>query len=230
MTAKADPQSEPRVPLSKERVLRSAIQLADEGGVATLTMRKLAERLGVEAMSLYHHVANKDEILDGLVDFVFAEIALPTTDDWKAAMRERAHSLRAALMRHRWAIGLLESRRHPGPATLRHHDWVLGCLRGGGLPIALTAHAYSLLDSYIYGFAMQELNMPFDTSRVPAEEAQAMLQQMPTGMYPHLVEMVEHAMQPGYAYANEFGFGLDLILDSLDNLRNLSPAPPNARP
>jgi AcrR family transcriptional regulator len=201
--------------------LHAATQLADEGGAASLTMRKLAERLNVEAMSLYHHVANKDEILDGLVDVVFSEIELPADLDWKTAMRRRAFSARAALARHPWAIGLLESRRNPGLATIRHHDWVLGCLRQAGFSVALTAHAYSLLDSYIFGFALQELNLPFDTTKVPEVEARAILQQMPPEAFPYLTEMaLEHVLQPGYAYANEFGFGLDLILDGLERARD----------
>src|SRR5688572_16957336 len=150
-----------RTPLSRELVLRAAVALADEGGVASLTMRKLAERLGVEAMSLYHHVADKDAIFDGIVDVVFGEIELPASDgNWRAALRARAVSARAALARHPWAIGLMESRPNPGPATLRHHDAVIGCLRAGGFSIAGAAHAYSVLDSYLYGFVLQSTNIP----------------------------------------------------------------------
>jgi AcrR family transcriptional regulator len=212
---------EPRAPLSKERVLRAAVALADNGGIASLSMRKLAEELGVEAMSLYHHVANKDEILDGMVDVVFGEIDLPSTGaHWKKAMRARAISAREALSRHPWALGLLESRANPGPATLRHHDSVVGCLRKGGFPVALAAHAYSVLDSYIYGFALQEQNLPFDTAGEIDEVAGAFLRQVPADQYPHLTEMtVEHVMRPGYVYANEFEFGLDLILDGLEKIR-----------
>ena len=129
-------------------------------------MRKLAQELGVEAMSLYHHVANKDDILDGIVDVVFSEIDLPTNDiDWRAAMRQRAISARQALRRHPWATGLMESRSTPGPATLRHHDAVLGILRNAGFSIELAAHAFSVLDSYVYGFALQESSLPFQTPR-----------------------------------------------------------------
>jgi AcrR family transcriptional regulator len=219
MAAKAAP---PRVPLSKERVLRTAVLLADEGGVAAVTMRKLADKLGVEAMSLYHHVANKDEILDGMVDVVFSEIDLPASGaDWKAVMRRRAISVREVLSRHAWAIGLMESRANPGPATLRHHDSVIGTLRRAGFSIAMAAHAFSVLDSYIYGFALQELNLPFDTTREPDEVAENILRQMPADGYPYLAELaVEHVLQPGYAYANEFRFGLDLILDGLERSRD----------
>jgi AcrR family transcriptional regulator len=142
----------PRTPLTRERVLDAAVALADREGVGSLSMRRLARELGVEAMSLYHHVPGKQALLDGMVDLVFGEIELPAADgDWKAAMRRRAVSAREALGRHPWAISLMESRRTPGPANLRHHDAVLGCLRRAGFPVALTAHAYSILDAYIYG-------------------------------------------------------------------------------
>ena len=180
-------------------------------------MRRLAEELGVEAMSLYHHVPNKDAILDGMVDLVFAEIDLPSaTVEWRAAMRLRAASVRAVLLRHPWALRLMESRKTPGPATLSHHDAVLGCLRAGGLSLKLTAHAYALLDSYIYGFIHTELNLPFQTTEQTHEVAQAIFEQMPQGAYPHLVELtLEHVLKPGYAFGNEFEFGLELILDGL---------------
>ena len=152
-----------RVPLSRELVLETAVKLADRGGLESLSMRKLGQELGVEAMALYYHFANKDEVIDGIVDLVFSEIDLPASGaDWKTAMRQRAISLRDALLRHRWAIGLMESRRKPGPANLRHHDAVIGSLRSAGLDMPTIAHAYSLLDSYIYGFALFMANLPFD--------------------------------------------------------------------
>src|ERR1700757_4558411 len=145
-----------RAPLSRDQVLRAAVAIADESGMAALSMRKLGEAVGVEAMSLYNHVTNKGDLLDGMIDVVFSEIDLPPGGaDWKTAMRQRALSVRDVLSRHRWAIGLMESRTSPGPATLRHHDAVIGCLRRAGFSIELTAHAYALLDSYIYGFALQ---------------------------------------------------------------------------
>jgi AcrR family transcriptional regulator len=220
-SAKAAAGRGSRVPLSKERILRTAVLLADEQGLASLTMRKLAETLGVEAMSLYYYVADKDEILDGMVDLVFGEIDLPLREaDWKAAMRQRAISARDALTRHPWAIGVMESRANPGPATLRHHDAVIGNLRRAGFSIAQAAHAFSVIDSYVYGFALQTLNLPFDTSEELENLAEAMLRQMPADQYPHLTEMiVDHALQPGYSYANEFEYGLDLILDGLERAR-----------
>jgi AcrR family transcriptional regulator len=207
-----------RVPLSRDQVLRAAVVLADEGGIGALSMRKLGQTLGVEAMSLYNHVASKGDLLDGMIDVVFSEIGLPPGDGgWKPAMRQRAISAREVLGRHRWAIGLMESRRTPGPATLRHHDAVLGCLRAAGFSIELTAHAYSLLDSYIYGFALQEASLPFGTAEETAQVTEEIARQMPTGQYPHLAEMATgHVLQPGYQYGNEFEIGLDLILDALD--------------
>jgi AcrR family transcriptional regulator len=199
-------------------VLHAAVALADGSGLEALSMRKLGEAVGVEAMSLYTHVANKVDLLDGMIDMVFSEIDLPSgQDDWKTAMRQRAISVRRALARHRWAIGLMESRSSPGPATLRHHDAVLGCLRRAGFSVALTAHAYSALDSYIYGFALQERGLPFDTPEETAELAQSIATQFPTDQYPHLAELTtEHVLRPGYDYGDEFEFGLDLILDGLE--------------
>jgi AcrR family transcriptional regulator len=222
MATPARPAAEPRVPLSRERVLRAAVTRADERGLKSLTMRSLGEAVGVEAMSLYNHVANKDDLLDGMVDLVFSEIQLPTSGgDWKTAMRQRAISAREALARHPWALGLMESRTSPGPAALRHHDAVLGCLRNGGFPVELAAHAFSALDSYIYGFVLQEANLPFDTAEETAEVAQMILQQLPADQYPHLTELtIEHVLQPGYDYGDEFEYGLDLILDGLDRARS----------
>jgi AcrR family transcriptional regulator len=219
MEALARPKPEVRTPLSRERVLRAAVAFADESGIGSLSMRKLGEVLGVEAMSLYNHIANKSELLDGMVDVVFGEIDLPGGEsDWRSAMRQRAISARTVLSRHRWAIGLMESRTTPGPATLRHHDAVIGSLRGGGFSVAMAAHAFSVLDSYIYGFALQEANLPFDTGEETAELAQAILAQFPADEYPHLTELtVEHVLQPGYDYGNEYAFGLDLILDGLEH-------------
>ena len=214
----SSPDFRSRRRLTRQYVVLAAVSLADESGIDTLTMRKLGEAVGVEAMSLYNHIANKDDLLDGMIDMVFAEIELPSTpDDWKMAMRRRAVSVRETLARHRWAIGLMESRSSPGPATLRHHDAVLGCLRGAGFSVELSAHAFSALDSYIYGFALQERNLPFDTPEETAELAQAVMAQFPAEEYPHLAELtVEHVLQPGYDYGNEFDYGLDLVLDGLE--------------
>jgi AcrR family transcriptional regulator len=221
MAAHTDPSRAPRPPLTRQRVLDTAVELADRDGVGSLSMRKLAQELGVEAMSLYHHVANKDDILDGIVDVVFGEIELPTGEaGWEAAMRRRSVSAREALRRHPWATGLMESRRTPGPANIRHHDAVLGVLRNAGFPVELAAHAYSLLDSYIYGFALQEASLPFHTPEETAEVAQEIMSVFPADDYPHLAEIAtEHVLQPGYDYGDEFLYGLDLILDGLARAR-----------
>jgi AcrR family transcriptional regulator len=218
MARSGRPATRPRTPLSRERVLKTALALADASGIESLTMRKLGEAVGVEAMSLYNHVPSKGDLLDGLIDLVFSEIELPSgAGGWKTAMRQRAISARAVLSRHRWAIGLMESRTSPGPATLRHHDAVIGCLRQAGFPVALAAHAYSALDSYIYGFALQEASLPFDTSEQNSELTQAIVAQFPADEYPHLAEFTfDHVLRPGYDYGSEYEFGLDLILDGLE--------------
>ena len=221
MKTRTTKRAQRREPLTRERVLEAAVKLADQGGIESLSMRKLGQELGVEAMALYYHFASKDEVLDGSVDLVFSEIDLPASGaDWKTAMRQRAISVRDVLSRHRWAIGLMESRTNPGPANLRHHDAVIGSLRAAGFDMEMTAHAYSLLDSYIYGFALTKMNLPFDTSQEIAQVAQSMLQPFPLDEYPNLVEMLtEHVMKPGYDYGDEFEYGLDVILDGFERVR-----------
>jgi len=214
-------RSAQRIPLTRSRVVQTALDRADQGGLEALTMRKLGQELGVEAMALYHHFAKKDDLIDGMVDLVFGEIALPVAGaDWRTAMRQRALSVRDALLRHRWAIGLMESPRTPGPANLRHHDAVIGNLRADGFDIAMAAHAYSLLDAYIYGFALTKMNLPFQSSEEVGEVAQTMLEPFPVGAYPHLVEILtDHVMKPGYDYGDEFEYGLDMILDGIERAR-----------
>ena len=221
MVVQTEPKAEPRPPWTRERVLRAAIDLADEGGIETLSMRRLSQELGGAAMSLYNHVANKEDLLDGMIDVVFSEIEPPSDEQgWKTAMRQRAISIRTVLARHPWAIGLMESRTSPGPATLRHHDAVIGCLRRAGFSVELAAHAFSALDSYIYGFALQERSLPFHTPEETSALAQAMLAQFPVDEYPHLAELtIDHVLEPGYDYGNEYEFGLDLILDGLERAR-----------
>ncbi len=185
-------------------------------------MRRVAQELGVEAMSLYHHVPNKDAILDGVVDMVFAAIELPGAgrDDWREAIRARASSARTVLSQHSWALGLMDSRRNPGPATLRHHDAVLGVLREAGFTLPMAAHAVSLIDSYIGGFVLQEANLPMTTPEDVEEVAGDIFERLPAGELPYLREMiVDHALRPGYDYASEFSYGLDLILDALEARR-----------
>jgi AcrR family transcriptional regulator len=212
------------VPLSRERVLRAAVALAARDGIESLTMRKLADELGAGAMSLYHYVSNKEQLLDGMVDIVFAEIELPPADvDWKTAMRGRAISTREVLNRHRWAVGLMESRANPGPESVRVHNAVLGYLREGGFSIELTIQAYSLLDAYIYGFALQEKSVPFES----AEEAAAVAEEQVRDLtelaveFPYLAEVVAgHVAEVGFDFGTAFEFGLDLILDALERRRD----------
>jgi AcrR family transcriptional regulator len=224
MATRTISRGEPRNRLSRERVLRAAIAHADAGGLEALSMRTLAEVLGVAPMALYRHVANRDDLVDGMVDLVFSEIDLPSaSQDWNVAMRQRAISVRDVLARHRWAIGLMESRVNPGPANLRHHDAVIGSLRAAGFDMAMVAHAYSLLDGYIYGFALTKMNLPFESGDDVAEMAQTMLEPFPVNEYPNLMAFItEHAMKPGYDFGDEFEYGLDLILDALERARATS--------
>lgn len=204
-----------RQPMTRERVLTGALELADRIGVADLTIRRLAEALDSKPMTIYHHVPSKEEILDGIVDLVFAEIDLPDPAlDWKPAVRARCVSARQVLARHPWAVPLMESRRSPGPATLRHHDAVVACLRRG-LSLPMTAHAYATLDAFVYGFAIQEAALP-----TPGDEMSDVVDDL---VDDHLAEhfpalhafATDHAMQPGYDFGHEFDYGLDLILDAL---------------
>lgn len=224
MASRGKTTTEPRTRLNRDRVLRTAIALADANGIEALTMRRLGEELGVEAMSLYNHVAKKEDLLYGMVDAVFGEIELPShSDNWKTAMRKRSVSFHDVLSRHPWAIGLRDSGTQPGPATLRHHDRVIGTFRNGGFSLPLAAHAFSAVDSYIYGFAMQEKSVPFTTEEETAAMAQIMLAQLPADEYPYLAELTaNHVLQPGYNYSDEFTFGLDCMLDALEQTSQAS--------
>lgn len=207
--------------LTRERVVEAGVALADAGGLAGVTMRALGDALGVEAMSLYHHVANKDALLDAMVDHVFIEVAIPDGVAWRAAIETRCRSLRDALTRHPWALPLLESRRNPGPATLAHHDRVLGVLRGGGFTVAAAAHAISFLDAYVFGFVQQEQSLPIqEPIELDGMAAELMAAEMAEA-YPHLAELVAvHASRPGYSYGDEFEVGLPVMLDGLESIRS----------
>ncbi len=208
------------MPLSRERVLGAAVLFADEDGLESLSMRKLGQRLGVEAMSLYNHVANKDDLLDGMVDLVVSEIDLPSdAADWKEAMRRRAVSAQAVFSRHPWASGLIDSRESSGPARLRYFDWVIGTLRRAGFTLELAIRAFSLLDSYVYGFGRQQLNVSAGPDVAREEMAEAFLRAIPADEYPYLREMVvDYAMATGHDESADFEFGLSLILDGLERL------------
>lgn len=203
----------PRV--SREQVLDRALELADEGGLAAVTMASVGSRLGVEAMSLYRHIGNKEEMLDGLVDRVFAEIEVPAdARDWRDALRRRAVSAHSALRRHPWAIGLMESRSQPGPATLGHHDAMVAILFRAGFDGRGATRVYNVLDSYVYGFALQEATLPFSSP----EEMSSMSEQMLAAVadaYPHLATVQRELVGSGFDYADEFEAGLDIILGAL---------------
>jgi AcrR family transcriptional regulator len=204
--------------LTRDAVLQAGVELADGGGLDALSMRHLGKALGVEAMSLYNHVVNKDDLLDGMVDLVVGEIALPAEgDDWRTAMRQRAISTRRVLRAHPWAIGLLESRANPGPGRLHYYDVVLASLRSAGFPVEMAMHAFATLDSFVYGFALQATSMRFQDAAQLDEVGAELLDRM-AGEYPHLAEATRRAMASGYEFEDEFTFGLDLFLDGLERM------------
>jgi AcrR family transcriptional regulator len=207
-----------RTPLTRQRVIAGAVDLADRIGIEPLTIRRLASELGTKPMTIYHHVAGKEAILDGMVDQVFGEIEPPPGDlPWRDAIRRRCLSAREVLVRHPWATPLMESRTSPGPETLRHHDAVLGCFRRGGLSLALTAHAYAVVDSYVYGFAIQEASLPATEGEELRELAAAIGEGLAEQGLVHLAELTaEHVARPGYRFGDSFEFGLDLILAGLE--------------
>jgi AcrR family transcriptional regulator len=209
-----------RAPLSRERVLRTAIELADKGGLGSLTMRKLGQQLGVEAMSLYNHVANKDDILDGIVDLVVGDIDVPPAGThWKAAMRQRSISAHQVLLAHPWAAMLVMSRFNIGPGMTRYLDATLGRLREGGFSIEEALDAWHTLDSHLYGFTLQELNLPFGVEETQNVSA-SVLGQIPAEQYPYVFEVITRIMQTGRD--EDFEFGLDLVLDGLERIAGRS--------
>lgn len=221
MAKRGKAKAKRRSPLSRERVLRSAMSLADARGIDALTMRELGKALDVEAMSLYNHVANKDDILDGLVELVVSDIELPARGvDWKTAMRRRAISAHEVFQRHPWAGALIDSRTSAGPARLRYFDSILGCLRQAGFSMAQAVQAFSTLDSYIYGFGIQQLNLEYESEEQRDMIVAAFLQAVPADEYPNLFELVtEHVLKNPQDTAADFAFGLDLILDGLERRR-----------
>jgi len=209
--------------LSRERVLATAVAYADRYGLEALSMRKLADELGAGAMSLYHYVPTKEQLIDGMVDIVFSEIEPPSLElDWKTAMRRRAVSTRAALNRHRWAVGLMEGRMNPGLAGIQIREAILGCLREAGFSIEDTIQAYSVQDAYIYGFALQERSLPFESAEESTGVAEATIENVDelAKNFPYLAEVVAgHVATVGYDFTSAFEYGLDLILDSLEERR-----------
>lgn len=212
--------STPQLPLSRERILAMAMPLVDQGGLAALSMRQLAQALGVKAMSLYNHVANKDDIIDGLVDIVVSEIELPSLDmDWKLAMRRRANSAHNVLLRHPWAAIALMSRLNVGPAMLRYIDATLGCLVEAGFSYEMADHGWNAIDSHIYGFTLQELNFPLQAAEYSAV-AESFVAHIPVDQYPYMHKLTRQVINGSYSGLHDFKFGLDLILHGLEQFRD----------
>ena len=210
-----------RAPVNRERTLEVALAVADSEGIEAVTMRRLARELGVEAASLYHHVNRKEQIIDGLVDVVAAEIELPKPSaDWRETVSQRAHHTRAVLLRHPWAVSLMASRTSPGLATLGLLEAGIRCFREGGFSVLLAAHAVSTVDSYVHGFVLQEVNLPFRNEAELAAMTAAIMETFPASKFPYLFEMtVEHVLQPGYDYGKEFDSGLMVVLNGVAALR-----------
>jgi AcrR family transcriptional regulator len=219
------PSAKKRTPLDRQRALQTAVELADTGGIDALSMRNLAAQLGVVPMALYRHVLNKEDLLDGMVETVYSEIAVPTRADWSATMRQRATSMREALRRHPWAVELMET-SSPGPANLHYHNAGIGCLREqAGLPIRTAIEAYNLMDSYIYGFALQEKTLPSDIAATAKARRQDLTAADPSlaSRFPYLIEVVEELGTSGYDHTAQFERGLALILDGIEQLRQVNP-------
>jgi len=205
--------------LSRDLIVATAVRLADDEGIGRLSMRRLGAELGVEAMSLYHHVRDKSTLLDSMVDLVFAQIEDPQGRSWRDGLTHRATSQRATLNRHPWALELVESRATPGMTTLRHHDAVLGYLISAGFSVRAAGHVFSLVDAYVYGFVLQERQLPFDSTDAP-DVVHAMFDTHSSTDLPHLHRFTrEVVLAGGYDYADEFGIGLAVVLDAVDRLR-----------
>ncbi len=222
MAKKTRKKTARRTPLSRAKVLRAALQMADKGGIESLSMRKLAQALKVEAMSLYNHVANKEDILDGLVELVASDIDVPSIGGaWKAAMRQRATSAHAVLMRHRWATMLFVSRVNVGPKMLRYVDATIGCLREAGFSYPMADHAWNALDAYLYGFTLQKLNFPLDPSEY-VSAAKQFLPLIPVEQFPYLNGMSQEVIAGRHDGLHQLEMGLELILDGLERVRAAS--------
>ena len=218
-TEKEGKEPRSRLPLNRNRIFSTAVEVADKDGVGAVTMREVAKRLEVEAMSLYNHIANKDDILDGMIDQVIEQFDLPEgLESWREAMRRRAVSAHRIFSLHPWAPPLLDSRKSSGPARLRYFDWVLGTLIHAGFSLEGAVRAFSLLDSYIYGFSIQQFNLSAGSDAPPEEMAKAILEYIPIEKYPNLHRMAVHSMEAGYDAKADFAFGLDIILDGLERI------------
>jgi AcrR family transcriptional regulator len=216
-------EKDSRLSLTREGILEAALELADRDGIEKLTMRRLAEHLGSAPMSMYYHIPSKDRLIDAMVESVFARIRTPPEElPWTPAIRVRFQSARAVLTRHWWAPPLMESRRLPGPENLRHHNAVIGCFRRAGFSLELCAHAYAVLDSYLYGFAFEEASLPSQSDGGMQDIGGSMMDELRNGGFEHLAELAgELVLKPGYSFGDSFEFGLDLILDGLERaMRN----------
>ncbi len=220
MAKKSKPDIAVTTPLSRERILLTAIHLADKGGLESLSMRKLAQEMGVQAMSLYNYVASKDDLLDGIVDLVVGEIEVPDLSaEWQTAMRRRAHSAHQVLLRHPWATMPMVSRINVGPAMLRYIDATLGCLCAAGFSFELVDRAWNAIDSHIYGFTLQELNFPIEPAQY-VQAAQEYLPNIPVDQYPYMNQLTQYLIDGQYNGIADFNFGLELILQGLEKLRH----------
>jgi AcrR family transcriptional regulator len=213
--------TEPRLPLSRDRILQAALELADTAGIEAVTMRRLGQELGFEAMSLYNHVANKDEVLDGIVDLVLAESEPPSpTGPWDAAVRSSAASVHAAFRRHPWACALLMSPERVRPARLRYMDLLLGRLREAGFSAETTYHAYHVLDGHIFGFSLWETSHTYTSDEV-SKFVQRFAEFIPADTYPYLHEHAQQHFNDGpHREVSAFEFGLDLIVDGLKQIHD----------
>ncbi|MFT4514759.1 MAG: AcrR family transcriptional regulator [Planctomycetota bacterium] len=219
MATPGDPKRPPRIPLSRERVLRAVIALADKNGIDALSMRKLGQALGVKAMSLYNHIDNKEDALDGISDLVVGKIYLPAIgSDWKAEMQRRATSAHEVLLRHPWASLLIVSRANVGPAMLRYTNATVGCLREAGFSLEMADRAWNAIDSHIYGFTLQKLNFPFKPEEY-ASAASEFLPMLPVAKYPYMRALAQQVIDGDHHGVHDFEFGLELILDGLEKLR-----------
>lgn len=222
MTKKSTHNPVHSVTLTKERVIIAAIKLADAGGIEAMSMRKLGRELGVEAMALYHHFTDKNQLIEGMIDYVHGEIEIPMdAANWRIYMQKRAESALKVLSRHSWAPPFMESGINPGPSTLKDSDSMIKCFRQAGFSIEMTVHAVTVLNIYIYGAAQQYAKLPFKTSTQAAEVSKDIKQQFPVDAYPYLGEMItQHMMKTGYNALDEFDFGLNLILDGIASLEH----------
>lgn len=210
--------------LNQDRIVNAAIEIADAGGIGALTIRRLAAVLDTKPMTIYYHLPSKHHILDGMVDVIYSEIYAPTIEnDWRSEVRRRSVSARKVLADHPWATALMESSETPGPANLRHHDEMVACLHHGGFPMGMVVEVYTLIDSFVFGFALQESNLPFASDTDLSDLARETIEP-PRELYPHLAELNSHLMRrPGFSFRDTFELGLDILLAGLESAKERDP-------